>query len=106
MTAGRTLAWVSPGTEGRRTRQTSPLFIGFALSGQTFDQLQGVSASSLSGLQFGLQLRRNFDRSVNDVDLYETSLGQGRVGHDNAVLDKAANDDRHGMAFLNHQRGW
>src|ERR1700735_4016546 len=90
MTAGRIPAWVCPGIAGRRTRQTSLLCIGFALSGQTFDQLQGSSASSVPGIQFGLQLRWDVDRSVDDFDLHERPLRQWRVGTTTPFLTKPA----------------
>jgi hypothetical protein len=105
MTAGRMPAWVCPGTEGRRTRQTSPLFIDFALLGQAFDQLQRFGARQLPGVQFFLQLRWDFDRSVDQPDLHERSFGQWRVWDDDAVLDETGNGDRHGLALLNYQRG-
>jgi hypothetical protein len=93
MTAGRMPAWVCPGTDGKRTRQTSPLVIEFALSCQPFDQFQGVSARQVPGVEFGLQFRWNFDWSVDDVDLYERPLGQWCVRHDDAVLDETSDND-------------
>src|SRR5438093_6866232 len=101
MTAGRMPAWVCPSTEGRRTRQTSPLFIGFTLLGQALDQLQGLGTRQMPGVEFGLQLRRDVNRPVDDVDLDERSFRQRHVGHDDTVLDEARNDHRHSTALLN-----
>src|SRR5439155_1156822 len=83
--AGRTPAWACPAPKGRETRQTSPLIIRFHLPRQSLDQLQRLGPGALPGVELFLQLRRDLDRPVNDVDFHERPFGQWRVGDDHAV---------------------
>src|SRR5438105_93776 len=96
ITAGRSPACAWPGAKGICTCHTSPCCIVLPFLRQALDQFQGFGASPIPGVEFFLQLRWDFDRSVDDADLHECPFGQWGVWHDYAVLDEARNGDRHG----------
>ena len=56
-----------------RTRQTSPLFIGLILIGQSFHQGKCLGTALLPGRQLVLQLRRDL-QSIVQVDLNKLRL--------------------------------